>query len=458
MACDGVRRWFLAVVGMASAGASAQVPGTFDTTWRPNGRIIVAADSADAFVPTVVAPIDGHVVVAGSCINVIRRQGCALRLDTAGNIDAAYGDPFALNNIVRSDLAGIDPLPDIPGLGFIADVDASGRVVFMSQTGGPPARVGRLNASGSAASGPPATIDLLFGGGGQQYVVEIASAGTALYVAATVDLDGTNQDIVLARLGPDLRLDPSFNGTGVRRVGFDNGRATDDAMRRITVAPDGRVFAVVNVSERGTGFRQYWVVCFNPDGSLDSSFGAGGRTQVPVPASISMHPAVDALGRVVLAGSYEFSAPDFDGYVTRLTSGGVFDGAFNNGDVRRLPIDLINGGADFVEAVALQTDGRIVVAGRARAENNTDRFFIARVNDDGSRDLDFGAVGQTAGSFGFVAVDAGRDTGDRLSFDAAGRLLIAGTNRAVGSGTLRVGVARIVTGVVVDPLLADGFE
>ncbi len=451
-------QWLCLALGGVCTGASAQAPGSFDTAWRPNGRVIVAADTADSFVPTVVAPLDGRLVVAGSCRNSTSVQGCAFRLGTDGNIDGAYGDPFALNNIVRSDLAGINALPNIPGLDFLAAADASGRVIFVTQTMGSPVQVGRLNAAGSAASGPPATLDLLLGAAGEQYIGWIATDAAAIWVAATVDLTGNNQDIALARLGPDLRLDPTFNGTGVRRVGFDGAQATDDKTEHITVAPDGRVFATVTVGVRGAATRDFWVVCFNPDGSLDSSFGVGGRTQVPLLGVTSMHVAVDDLGRAVLAGSFQFSGSDYDAYVVRLTPAGLFDTTFGVDGFSQVPVDVIAAGADFAHAMAVQPDRRIVVVGRAQSSTSFTRLFAARLNESGALDSEFGVTGRAVGSFGATANDAGSDVATVQAFDSEGRLYIAGTNRTVFSSTQRAGVARIVTGTAPDPVFEDGFE
>lgn len=451
-------RWAGLLLGVVAGGASAQSPGDFDVGWRPGGRIIVAASGATLFVPRVIAPIDGRLLVAGSCSSSSNRQGCAFRLGADGNIDGAYGDPFALNNIVRSDLAGINPLPNIPGLGFIADVDATGRVIFVTQTMGSPVRVGRLNAAGSAASGAPVTLDLWLGGGGDQYIAQVAADGAATWVAATVDLDGNNQDLALARLGPDLQLDPAFNGTGVRRVGFDAAQATDDAMQDITVAPDGRVFAVAEVRVRGAAQRDYWVLCFNPDGSLDPGFGVGGRTQVPIPRATSMFVAVDDLGRVVLAGSYQFAGSDFDAYVARLTPEGQFDTTFGLNGISLVPVDAIAAGGDFAQAVAIQPDNRIVVTGFAQSSTTTTRLFIAQLNESGGLNSAFGVNGRVVGSFGTTAGDAGSDTASTLAFDADGRLYVAGGNSSTTSTTVRVGVARIVSGFAPDPVFEDGFE
>jgi uncharacterized delta-60 repeat protein len=450
----------IALLLLPSVAALAQSPGSFDTTWRPNGRIIVGASGATGFVPDVVAVLDDRVTVAGTCQNSAFIQGCAFRLDAAGNIDASWGDPFALNNVVRSDLVGLPTVMGGTAASYLSSVDSAGRVLWMLQIDNVPAPIGRLNASGTAASVASTPVDLLVGASGQQIALRLKAVGDHVYVAGAARLVAGSFDAVLARLGGDLRLDPAFNGSGVRRVAFDGAQATTDALQDFVVQPDGRIYGVASAQPAG-GDRAFWLVCFNPDGSLDSSFGVGGRSQVPIANAQRMYIAVDGLGRIVLGGHYFAPGGFSDAYVARVTPQGAFDTSFGVGGVSRFGINGIANADDVALEVGVQPDGKPIIAGQTE-DANARPLFVARLTESGALDAEFGTNGVLVGSFGGSLGNSSRDEVRRLQFDAAGRLYVAGASYNATFDIERVGVGRVVTGVVVeppsDPVFADGFE
>jgi uncharacterized delta-60 repeat protein len=458
-------RWKTWWVGLALGGfanlACAQAPGAFDASWRPNGRIIVGASSVTNFQPDVISVIDGRVTVAGSCWGSTQSEGCAFRLDAAGNIDESYGDPFALNNVVRSGLAGLAPGPSSSPRIFLSAVDPTGRVLWLPQTADIPLRIGRLNANGTAASISPTTVDLLLGATGSQYASRIKAFGDHVYISGGVQPTNGTYDAALARLDGDLRLDPAFNGSGVRRVGFDGAQPTSDEMVDFTVLPDGRIYGAVKVRPPGFSATTLWVVCFNPDGSLDPGFGVGGRFQVQIAGVNTMQIASDPSGNVVLGGFYDAGGGDYDVYVARLTPQGVFDTSFGVGGVSRFGIDRIANADDLAFDVAVQPDGKPIVAGRSR-DVDALPLFVARLTTGGVLDSAFASGGLLLASFGGVLGNDSIDEVRRLAFDPEGRLYLAGSNYNSTFAIERIGVARVVTGVVVeppaDPVFEDGFE
>jgi len=157
-------------------------------------------------------------------------------------------------------------------------------------------------------------------------------------------------------------LDPTFDGDGI--VTTDNG-STDESIYDLVVQPDGKTIAIGN--SFGTSGWRTVIVRYNPDGSIDSTFGTSGKVFIP-----SVFPGEAALqpnGKIVLAGTYgEYLNGDF--YAARLNSDGSFDTTFNGTGAVILDLRGIN---DLASSVKVQPDGKIVVGGSsARSASASD--------------------------------------------------------------------------------------
>src|SRR6266480_6429724 len=165
----------------------------------------------------------------------------------------------------------------------------------------------------------------------------------------------------LAHGRPGL-LDTSFGTQGATRIVFPGGRDNASAM---AIQPDGKIVIAGSASN---GFDDdFAVVRLNVDGSPDTGFGSGGRLLIPVGDSEdrAYAVAIDAMGRIVLAGSATDTSttalPQFA--VVRLDSTGALDPTFNGSG--KLVFRAFSDSSDILKTVALDGSGRIVVAGRS---------------------------------------------------------------------------------------------
>src|SRR5262245_54374218 len=184
-------------------------------------------------------------------------------------------------------------------------------------------------------------------------------------------------------------LDPTFGSGGLAAVNIPGHPNT--FVNTMAVQPDGKV---VVAGGNGNAFA---VARFNPNGTLDSSFGSGGFVAHSFSVfSTQVHAiAVQPDGKIVLAGS-----DPFDWYVGRINANGSLD---DNTGLDSTPGDwfgtvvstgstahkgFIIGGFGGIgsnpNAVLIQPDGKIVGAGRSMASG--ERFWLIRWNVDGSRD------------------------------------------------------------------------
>ena len=176
-------------------------------------------------------------------------------------------------------------------------------------------------------------------------------------------------------------LDTTFNATGYN-VSDING--IDEAYA-ITVQSDGKIVA----AGYSTGAaKQFALARYTSSGSLDLTFGSGGKISTPIGSgdAIANAVAVQSDGKIILAGSSLNGAAKSVFTLARyISTTGTLDPSFGTGGIVTTSLSL---GADMVHALALQSDGKIVVAGEANAQ-----FAVARYTITGTLDTAFNGTG-----------------------------------------------------------------
>ena len=256
-------------------------------------------------------------------------------------------------------------------------------------------------------------LDRSFGTGGkvttdfagdQDSARALVVQGTKLVAAGSgTAVPGGLGAFALARYNRDGTLDTSFGTGGKVTTDFPGG---GDA-NALAVQADGKLVAA------GVTGGDFTLVRYNPDGSLDTSFGTGGTVTTDFAGNVDIANAliVQADGKLVAAGSTEFFAVDFA--VARYNTDGSLDTSFGTGGQVVTDVD----GTDRAYALALQ-GGKLVAGGlsfSATAGTNGD-FGLVRYNANGTLDASFGSGGK-------VTTDFARAGG---SFDEARALVVQG--------------------------------
>jgi uncharacterized delta-60 repeat protein len=266
-------------------------------------------------------------------------------------------------------------------------------------------------ALAAPASAAPGALDPSFAGAGWTRTLEVYAGGTNYLPrgaqSVAVQPDGA---IVTAGTVHDANSNLFF---GVFRH-LPDGRldpafgaggfaivdaGTFEEARALALQPDGRI--VVAGETTCTTGRCFTALRLNPDGSLDGGFGAGGivRKEFRLEASWAHAVAIDPDGRIVLAGTILRGDDGQDSAhvcVLRLLPDGRLDASFSRDGVAVLDHGY---GNDSAEAVALQ-GRRVVVAGEGRDTAADARFGIARFRRDGRLDRSFGVRGHRLVGFG----------------------------------------------------------
>ncbi|HEX8249304.1 MAG TPA: delta-60 repeat domain-containing protein, partial [Pyrinomonadaceae bacterium] len=202
-------------------------------------------------------------------------------------------------------------------------------------------------------------------------------------------------------------LDTTFYGTGFHRNGFGFGY---DSARKVLLQADGKIITVGTIGngERGT----ILIVRYLTNGSLDPTFGEGGFV---TDGYISPSDAVlQPDGKIVIISSVQPNTnTPTDFLVTRYNPNGTRDMSFGNQGI--VTTDFA-GQYDRAWGVAVQTDGKIVVAGWAG-----DGFAVARYNPDGSLDTSFGSGGKKT-----TIITGDQEGGYAVAIQPDGKIVVVG--------------------------------
>jgi len=207
-------------------------------------------------------------------------------------------------------------------------------------------------------------------------------------------------------------LDPSF-GTG-GKVTTDFGAINADG-RSVVVQGDGKI--VVAGFSGCCGSNDFALVRYATDGSLDPSFGTGGKVTTDLGAAdLALSMVVQSDGKIVAAG-WSSNGSDEVFALVRYATDGSLDPSFGTGGKVTTDLGAVN---DDGESVVVQSDGKIVVAGYSGIGSTRD-VALVRYATDGSLDPSFGTGGKVITDIG--GVDAG---GTEVAVQSDGKIVVAG--------------------------------
>jgi uncharacterized delta-60 repeat protein len=267
----------------------------------------------------------------------------------------------------------------------------------------------------------PGDFDPTFGVNGQA-IFTFPNTGSARNLAFQADgkivlasssFNSSNQDFAVLRLNSNGTIDNSFGTDGKVVIPFDN--LSNEEAVAVAVQSDGKIL-VTGYVEFGSPGYDFGVARLNSDGSLDSSFGNGGKVKIPVSNSndFPSDMALQSDGKIIIVGK-GFNQPNSDAALIRLNSDGTLDTSFNgNGKI----VTPIVGGTinEEVFAVAIQPDGKIVAAGHNGAD-----FAVLRFNPNGSFDTTFDSDGIATTSIG-----SQRDEASSVALQSDGKIVLGG--------------------------------
>ena len=290
----------------------------------------------------------------------------------------------------------------------------------------------RYNANGSLDTGFGTGGKVVIDGGtldGPAYAMALQPDGKIVLAggAFNFDLDSSSDDFALARFNTDGSLDSGFGDGGI--VLTDLGGSAEDQANAVAIQSDGKIVA----AGYGNDFEgDFALARYNANGTLDPSFGTGGKVTTPVstnPNPFNMDAAyalvIQPDGKLVAAGYAQATTPwgaireDFA--LVRYNSNGTVDTGFGSGGTATTHFGYFGGPA---HGLALQADGKLVAAGRAEVCGDDCNFGSARFNADGSLDPSYSGSGRITTA---VAPHEQIDYAHAVAIQPDGGVVLAGT-------------------------------
>jgi uncharacterized delta-60 repeat protein len=419
--------------------------------------------SEDDGYAVVVQP-DGEIVVGGESnplSGITAPDFALLRLNVDGTTDPTFGTGGQVltpipDNSTFSSLAGLALQPD-------------GKIVAAGWNDNYPQAdfvLARYNPDGSLDNGfgngglvvtnPP--VDTLIG-----FSIALQPrSGKIVFAGNTFDPNTFTGGFVIERYNPDGSVDTHYGTGGQTSTEFTG---LQDVLYPVKprILPDGKIVVATTISifPNGGGGEDFGLAEYNPDGSLNTSFGTDGRVatdfgrQQDFVTGLALE-FVQGSPKIVVVGSILPPGSGFSGDigVARYNLDGTLDTSFGHGG--EAIVDL--GANTMAGGVAVQPDGKIVVVGTTTESGNTfpfTEFSVARLTVAGSLDPSFGNGGivltdlSPSGSPG--TLDAGATT---VLIQPDGRIVVGG--RAHGPDDLAL--ARYATNGQLDPSFGTGGE
>jgi uncharacterized delta-60 repeat protein len=365
----------VASTGVLDVGFAAPAPGS------------MVDPGANGIVRSVAVQDDGKILIVGgfTTYNGVAHSHIA-RLNADGSLDTSFVVGTGASNPVYS-----------------VALQGDGKILiggeFWNYNGVARNRIARLNADGSLDT----TFDPGTGASSTVESVALQSDGKILVGGFFTTFNGVARNRV-TRLNADGSLDTSFDpGTGVNSTVYS-----------FAVQPDGKIVIGGSFTTYNGTSRNY-IARLNSDGSLDTSFVVGTGANNPV-----WSVATQADGKIVVGGDFTTYNGTTRNRIARLHSDGSLDTSF-----------VVGTGANVrVRSIAVQDDGKIVIGGLFTTYNDVARNYIASLNANGSLDTSF-VVG--TGANNWVNSVAVQDDG---------KIVIGGTFTTY-NGTARNRIARL---------------
>jgi len=356
--------------------------GSIDSSFGSGGKVILKdiAGVGDDYGNSIAIDGSGKIYVTGQSGKVYNYNAYVIRLNVDGSIDSGFGirGKIILSNIVGG---GND-------YGYSIVIDRSGKVYVTGSSrnvsGNDDAYVIRLNVDGS--------MDSSFGIRGKVILKDIAGNGYWDY-GYSLSIDGNEKVYVTGQSGNDAYV-IRLNKDGSMDSSFGSNLGRD-------INGDGNT---------------------NDYGVILNNIAGGGN-------DIGKSIAIDGSGKVYVTGD-SYNGSNSDAYVIRLNEDGSMDGSFGSGGKVILSSIAGGNGVDYGSSVAIDGNGKVYVTGFSSNGSNDDAFVI-RLNSDGSVDSGFGSGGKVV--LHNITGGNGRDICNSMVIDVNGKVYITGYSDNISS-------------------------
>ena len=396
------------------AVACFNADGSADNTFGNAGLVTTDINSSDDFAGSVSIAGDNKIVIAGYSDGAAMEHFAVTKYNTDGTLDASFGnngkligDYYQGNTVFNASILQPD------GKILVAGTTWNGTNTDFA--------IARYNNNG--------TPDKTFGNNGRQ-ITDFGRTEIAVSIALQTDgkivVGGNSNDEIniyqfaVARYNTDGTLDNTFNLNGKLVL---SALGKQDFCRSIALQEDSKiVLAGFTVTGNNYDQNRFAIARLNIDGSLDNTFSADGKqlTDFNGAESFATSVVIQNDKKIVVAGRC-FLNNQNNFCLARYNIDGSLDNSFSGDGIQ---INLFGPDSYFVKSMALQKDGKIVLAGYSEIRSGAaSSFFIARYNINGDLDKTFNSSG-----FQTTSVGPNFDFANSLAILNDGRIAVGGTN------------------------------
>jgi uncharacterized delta-60 repeat protein len=221
-------------------------------------------------------------------------------------------------------------------------------------------------------------------------------------------------DFALVRYNLDGTLDTSFGTGGKVLTDFFHYQ---DEIHDLAIQFDGKIVAVGRARRAEDAAIFFALARYNPDGSLDSTFGSGGKVTTDV-NGYALAVVIRPDGKIVVAGrSDSSSGTDVNFALARYNVNGSLDETFGSGGL--VLTDF--GGFDVANDLILQPDAKLIAVGVKNGDASRNNYALARYTSDGNLDPSFGSGGKVETDFSNED-----DRAQSVALASDGKIVVAG--------------------------------
>jgi uncharacterized delta-60 repeat protein len=384
----------------------AQNAGSLDLTFNGTGYVVTNVSTGDDWGRSVVIQPNGKIVVGGRSYDT-QWKFSLVRYLTNGTLDPSFGTAGKV----------VTPM-GVEGGAYSIARQSNGKIVlagYYNNGTNYDFALARYDTTGA--------LDLTFNGTGKLSTAFGSASDVAHVVAIQPDQkiiaagyssNGTNYDIAIARYNTNGALDAGF-GTG-GKVTISAG-SYDDDVYGIAIQPNGKII-LAGYSFNGAT-NQGVMIRFLPNGTLDNTFGSGGMMLTPNTSQWDtfLSIALQSNGKIIGSGYHTANGVNRNFAILRYDTTGVLDPSFAGNGI--VTTDF-SGNDDEAYGVVVQPNGQIVAAGYS-INGTAKTFGLARYNSNGALDNTFGTAGLTSTNLGNP--DA---YGISVALQADGKIVVAG--------------------------------
>ena len=343
--------------------AKVQPQGGLDTTFGSSGVARIDFNSGDDFAHSQFQDLQGNFVLAGSATTGGSSQIALARLTSAGILDFSFG---AFGKVVTA--AGTTSsearcvIVDPSGLIVTFGSSLSGGVTSLTLT--------RYLANGS--------LDTTFGtggiltkslGAGPDVILSCAQQPDGKLVAVGYSTQNGQEDVILLRFLLNGNLDTAFANAGVFLLDIQS--QSQDRLYSVALQPDGKIVAGGYTQSSQSDFL---ILRLNIDGTLDNSFGTGGKAVFSLGAGPNeiRSLALQSNGSILATGFLTLGA-ETEIATARLLANGLLDSSFGTNGQSLVSINHTN---DQGLNLAVQSNGKLLVGGFTFLNNQSDILLM----------------------------------------------------------------------------------